>query len=149
MDYDYFAEQLRQLQRSESTSTGEHAAIDPDMPPLEPISAPSTSQTAMDVDDNRDEHAMVFESSSSRGSQEVEMALEAVDDFEDPPLPEIEPVATTVPRPNRRARVEDDDDDERDRRHPSHRITNPSSRQETPASTPLPAPRPQLFAFDF
>ncbi|TEB20135.1 hypothetical protein FA13DRAFT_1743388 [Coprinellus micaceus] len=149
MDYDYFAEQLRQLQRVESTSTGELADLDPDMPPLEPISASSTPQTAMDVDDNGDEYPMASESSSRNDSQEVEMTLEAIDGFEDPPLPEIEPVATPVPRPNRRARVEDDDDDERDRRHPSQRITNPPSRQETPASTPLPAPRPQLFAFDF
>ncbi|KAJ3545533.1 hypothetical protein NMY22_g2397 [Coprinellus aureogranulatus] len=151
MDYDYFAEQLRQLQRSEGVSTSEHNEPDPDMPPLEPIAAPppTSHSAAMDVDDNsttaHNDHAMA----GSENTREVEMQFEDADDPDDPPLPEIEPVPAPTPRPNRRARVEDDDDDERDRRHPSQRITNPSSAQQTRTNTPLPAPRPQMFAFDF
>ena len=72
------------------------------------------------------------DSESDQDALEVEMqAVVGGDDAEDPPLPEIETAVQASRRNNRRARVEDDEDEERDRRHPSQRVTNPLESSST------------------
>ncbi|RXW22125.1 hypothetical protein EST38_g3749 [Candolleomyces aberdarensis] len=142
MDYNDFAEHLRELNNQPlNTPDSDQAAFDSDMPPLEAIPSreytPLSPLTAsVDVEMADYNMAVHSDSESDRDALEVEMqAVVAGDDIEDPPLPEIE-TAVPASRPNnRRARVEDDEDEERDRRHPSHRLTNPIASSSTRPST--------------
>ncbi|KAH9480695.1 hypothetical protein JR316_0007295 [Psilocybe cubensis] len=103
-----------------------------DLPPLQEVSDSSDSES---------------ESESDRDANEVEM--QAVDQNDedawiDVDTPPNAPSSSSTPRPslysttsrptgNRRARVEDDQDEERDRRHPSQRVSS-STRNNSSAT---------------
>ncbi|KAG5638743.1 hypothetical protein H0H81_010553 [Sphagnurus paluster] len=135
------------------------AGVDPDMPALEPISAPaqapdepgpSNNGTANNDDDSMPDLQPVSDSSDDEDAQEVEMQAVQDDDNDSAwtdesgsasSLPPLEPIS--APRPNRRARVEDDEDEDRDRRHPSQRVGNPiNANAAPPAPQPIPVAAP-------
>ncbi|TFK27585.1 hypothetical protein FA15DRAFT_653475 [Coprinopsis marcescibilis] len=166
MDYDFFAQQLRELQRSEGSSATQNNSQDAAMSTYEPITSEpraTTMAVAQDVEMHNDDDTMpaledISDSSNSDSDSEFdsnEVQMETVND--DPPLPEVEP-SVTIPRPNRRARVEDDEDEDRDRRHPSERVTTPmpgpsnsSSRTSSnpPTNRRAVPPLGQFYSFPF
>ncbi|KAF6747871.1 hypothetical protein DFP72DRAFT_918576 [Ephemerocybe angulata] len=136
--YHDFSDHLRQNPAAADAPTNARPASNHAEPALEPqapsmVRSSGSSPTADDVEmadhSSPARNVQADNPESSNNSREVEMQ------FQDPPLPEIDPAAPSRSN-NRRARVDDDDDDERDRRHPSQRITSPSSSQSTRPPTP-------------
>ncbi|KAJ2913374.1 hypothetical protein MD484_g7051, partial [Candolleomyces efflorescens] len=143
MDYNDFAEHLRELDAQPSNiQDSDEAPDDLDMPPLEAIPSREhspLSSFAASLDVEMEDYHMAGHSDSESDQDALEVEMQAVvggDDAEDPPLPEIETAVQASRRNNRRARVEDDEDEERDRRHPSQRVTNPLESSSTLPSTP-------------